>query len=201
MKRWWIGILALLVSGCEETAPDLAEWTVADHNHQTQTRRNDRTPDMIAKDTRTAPSQRNAVVDVTWAKQCASCHGKRGRGDGPQSTMVKAKDLSIPEWQDTVTDEQLAKSIREGKDKMPAFNLPDSVIQGLVEQIRKWRKRNKDDKGEDDDGPEGAPLAPNAPASTPAAPPPASAAPPISAAPGAPGKPADGPAKSAASNP
>lgn len=199
MKRWLLGIAALVVLGsvsaCDETAPDLAEWTVADHNHQAKTTRSERTPEMVTKDTRSAPSQRNAVVDVTWAKQCMNCHGKRGRGDGPQSMMVKAKDLSIPEWQDSVTDEQLAKSIREGKDKMPAFNLPDSVIQGLVEQIRKWRRRNKDDKGEDDDGLEGAPLAPNAPASAAATPnAPAAAA-------GAAAKPANEPAKNAPSNP
>jgi cytochrome c oxidase cbb3-type subunit 3 len=172
MKRWLVGILPVLVLGgasaCEEPAPDLAEWTVADHNHQARTGRTERTPDMVTKDTRAAPSQRNAVVDVTWAKQCFNCHGKLGQGDGPQSTMVKAKDLTSPEWQDSVSDEQLAKSIREGKDKMPAFNLPDSVIQGLVAQVRKWRRRTKEEKREDGDEPEeGAPLAPNAPASAP----------------------------------
>ncbi len=173
MKRWLVGIVVLVVLGgvsaCEETAPDLAEWTVADHNHQAKTSRTERTPDMVTKDTRTAPSQRNAVVDVTWSKQCFNCHGKLGQGDGPQSTMVKAKDLTSPEWQESVTDEQLAKSIREGKDKMPAFNLPDSVIQGLVAQVRKWRRKPKDSHDEDEDESEGAPPAPNAPASAAAA--------------------------------
>jgi cytochrome c553 len=174
MKRWLVGISALVVLGgvsaCDETAPDLAEWTVADHNHQAKTSRSDRNPEMVTKDTRASPSKRNIVVDVTWANQCTNCHGKRGRGDGPQSTMVKARDLTIPEWQDTVTDEHLAKVIREGKDKMPAFNLPDSVIQGLVEQIRGWRRRVKDGKEEEQDDDE---RAPNAPASATAAPTPA----------------------------
>jgi cytochrome c553 len=184
MKRWLVGILAVLVLGgasaCEETAPDLAEWTVADHNHQAKTSRTERTPDMVTKDTRSAPSQRNAVVDVTWAKQCFNCHGKLGQGDGPQSTMVKAKDLTSPEWQDSVTDEQLAKSIREGKDKMPAFNLPDSVIEGLVGQVRKWRRKSKDEKDEEELEEGAAPAAnahASAPGSVPAAEPPAPAAP------------------------
>jgi cytochrome c553 len=176
MRRVAVGILAVVVLGgvsaCDETAPDLAEWTVDDHNHQAKTNRSERSSEMVTKDTRSAPSKRNLVADITWTKQCANCHGKRGRGDGPQSTMVKARDLTIPEWQDTVTDEHLAKVIREGKDKMPAFNLPDSVIQGLIEQIRGWRKRvsdGKEEEQEDDDE-----RAPNAPASVAA---PAGAAP------------------------
>jgi len=172
MMRCFVGILAATVlcgvSACQTASADVAEWTVADHNHQTQTRRADRTPDMVTKDTRTAPSQRNAVVDITWAKQCANCHGKRGRGDGPQSQMVKARDLSVREWQESVSDEHLAKVIREGKDKMPAFNLPDSIVQGLVEQVRKWKRRpkgEKDDAEGDEEG-GGAERAPNAPASS-----------------------------------
>lgn len=204
MTRWqkamgiWTVVVLGSVSACDETAPDLAEWTVEDHNHQAKTSRSERTAEMVTKDTRSAPSKRNVVVDVTWAKQCANCHGKRGRGDGPQSTMVKARDLTIPEWQDTVTDEQLAKVIREGKDKMPAFNLPDSVIQGLVEQIRSWRKRMKDGKEEVQQDEDDDERAPNAPASATTAPSPAPAPAPAPAAPPA-SKPAQAPGPSPAS--
>ena len=84
------------------------------------------------------PSQRNALVEVTWMKQCSTCHGKRGRGDGPQSPMIKAKDLTLREWQDSVTDEAIAKVIREGKNKMPSFSFPDSMVTDLVEHVRKF---------------------------------------------------------------
>lgn len=136
-----------------------------------------------------APGQKNQVIDVTWMKQCATCHGRRGKGDGPSSTMVKARDLTNAAFQATLSDEQIAKVIREGKDKMPAFNLPDTVIQGLVQHVRGMVKRRAtgDDAAEHgpdeevpDDGARaaaqnapakaGAAAAPSPPASTPPAP-------------------------------
>jgi len=120
--------------GCDDTAPDLAEWTVADHHQPEKAKR--RAGPGPATRTHAPPSPRNQVIDVTWLKQCASCHGKKGRGDGPSSPMVKARDLTQLEWQASMTDEQLVKIIREGKDKMPAFNLPDSIVQGLVAHVR-----------------------------------------------------------------
>jgi cytochrome c oxidase cbb3-type subunit 3 len=126
-----VGVCWLL--GCDRPAPDLTQWTVADHHHQAEKkqRRQMGQPSMY-----TQPSQRNALVEVTWMKQCSTCHGKRGRGDGPQSPMVKARDLTVPEWQSSVTDEELAKVIREGKNKMPSFNFPDSMVADLVAQVR-----------------------------------------------------------------
>ncbi|HTV17556.1 MAG TPA: cytochrome c, partial [Polyangiaceae bacterium] len=97
-----------------------------------------------------APGQKNQVIDVTWMKQCATCHGRRGKGDGPSSTMVKARDLTNPEFQASLSDEQIAKVIREGKDKMPAFNLPDTVIEGLVQHVRTLVRKRKSAPGEVD---------------------------------------------------
>ena len=184
------------VSACEHPVGDLAEWTVADHNHQTQTRKSERTPDMVTKDTRTAPTQRNALIDVTWAKQCANCHGRRGKGDGPQSTMVKARDLTSPEWQASVTDEALVKVIREGKNKMPPFNFPDSIVTGLVEHVRALERRSRGSKEDEEDIEEVAarleasatPPTPQPAAPPPAAPPPAAPSPPAPP-PAAPAKP------------
>lgn len=120
--------------GCDDTAPDLAEWTVADHDQPEPPKR--RAAANPQARTHAPPSPRDQVVDVTWLKQCASCHGKKGRGDGPSSAMIKARDLTKIEWQASVTDEQLVKIIKEGKEKMPAFNLPDSVVLGLVAHVR-----------------------------------------------------------------
>jgi cytochrome c553 len=139
MTRAFAGFLGLVgvcwALGCDRPAPDLAEWTVADHHHQAEKkqRRQLGKPASYAK-----PSERNTLVEVTWVKQCATCHGKRGRGDGPQSPMVKAKDLTLREWQDSVTDDAIAKVIREGKNKMPSFNLPDSTVTDLVAHVRKF---------------------------------------------------------------
>jgi len=187
MTRSFVGGLgvALLVLGlaCDDPTPDLSEWTVADHKHQVEKGKRRGGP-VNKPATYTPPSNRNTLVEVTWAKQCASCHGKRGRGDGPQSPMVKAKDLTSVEWQATVTDEQLLEVIKKGKGKMPAFNLPDSMITGLVAHIRTLpQKAKKGFPQGNSAAPGAAPVGPAAPAAG-AAPAPAAARP--AAAPPAP---------------
>lgn len=144
--------------GCDDTAPDLAEWTVADHDQPEPPRRRAGPP---AARTHAPPSPKNQVIDVTWLKQCASCHGRKGRGDGPSSAMVKARDLTQIEWQASVTDEQLVKIIKEGKEKMPAFNLPDSVVQGLVAHVRAMAEKPREkEHGEEGPAPEEAATQP-----------------------------------------
>lgn len=51
-----------------------------------------------------------------YAERCASCHGDKGNGDGPGAFAIKPKprDYTDPEWQETVTDEELAKAIVKG---------------------------------------------------------------------------------------
>lgn len=78
---------------------------------------------------------------MAWSRQCASCHGIEGRGDGPNGPMVKAPDLSRPDWQAATSDEQIAAVIREGRNKMPRFDLPPPTIAGLVRRIRALRGR------------------------------------------------------------
>lgn len=190
-----LGAALSIIGGCERDARGLTEWTPADHDHQEEAQ--GRRPRAQRRDLHAAPSEQNQVISVTWTKQCATCHGRRGRGDGPSSTMVKARDLTDADFQATLSDEQLAKVIREGKDKMPAFNLPDSIIEGLVQHVRGFVKsrrssaraaedRDEDEADEDDEADEtededeaddapaaaDAPSKPatNAPASAPAAP-------------------------------
>jgi cytochrome c oxidase cbb3-type subunit 3 len=170
--------------GCDDTAPDLAEWTVADHDQPEPPKR--RSAAVPAVRTHAPPSPRNQVVDVTWSKQCASCHGKKGRGDGPSSVMVKARDLTPLAWQASVTDEQLVKIIKEGKGKMPAFNLPDSVVQGLVAHVRSLAEEPREkEHGEEGPLPDERPTQPAGATESPAGAP-AASAPPSAAAPAAP---------------
>jgi cytochrome c oxidase cbb3-type subunit 3 len=186
MIRWFdvrpvvalaLGAVLSTALGCERDASGLTEWTPADHDHQTEPRqRHNMQTQAQRSNPRAAPGKKDQVIDVTWMKQCATCHGRRGRGDGPSSTMVKARDLTNAEFQATLTDDQIATVIRHGKDKMPAFNLPDSIIAGLVQHVRGLVKKpvGHDDEDEpepsdDDDADEAE--APNAPASASSAPP------------------------------
>jgi mono/diheme cytochrome c family protein len=176
-----IGGFLSSVAACERKASGLTEWTPADHDHQTESkgrRANAAAVQQQKQNPHAPPSQRNQVIDVTWAKQCATCHGKRGKGDGPSAPMVKARDLTSAEFQANTSDEQMKKVIREGKDKMPAFNLPESVIDGLIAQVRTFGKKPQvinasalqfrspptepasDDAEEPEDAPEPAPSAP-----------------------------------------
>jgi mono/diheme cytochrome c family protein len=81
------------------------------------------------------------LVDLAWRQQCTSCHGPMGKGDGQMGPMVRAPDLTAEELQSKVSDQEMAAIIKGGRSKMPAFNLPDPVIQGLVARVRQLRGR------------------------------------------------------------
>jgi mono/diheme cytochrome c family protein len=78
----------------------------------------------------------NEVAIVAWDQSCVRCHGRFGRGDGPQGAMVHAADLTNPRWLATVTDDDILKVIREGRGLMPAFPLPESTLRSLVKLVR-----------------------------------------------------------------
>jgi len=133
---------SLLVAACSRASADLREWKPEDH---------DRTEDNL-KTGRAAPARTQAsasasanplltLVEVTWRNQCAACHGAIGRGDGPQGQLVHAPNLTLPDGQAKVTDEQIAQVIVNGKNRMPKFELPADVIGGLVARIRASKGR------------------------------------------------------------
>ena len=131
-------LLALAVAVATLTACDRVptrEWTPDDHDH-------DPASPAQAPSAGRAPNtaeQRAQLIETAWSRQCASCHGPDGRGDGPQGPMVGARDLTTQAWQASVTDEQLARSIRAGKGKMPAFDIPEIAITALIGRIRARR--------------------------------------------------------------
>ena len=55
--------------------------------------------------------------------------------------MVRAPDLTREDWQSKVTDREIAATIKGGKGKMPNFDVPDPVIDGLVARVRATRGR------------------------------------------------------------
>lgn len=81
----------------------------------------------------------SALIELTWRQRCAVCHGMEGRGDGPNGPMVKAPDLTRPEWQAKASDAEIAATIQNGKNLMPRFDLPEKVVAGLVTRIRASR--------------------------------------------------------------
>jgi cytochrome c oxidase cbb3-type subunit 3 len=124
---------ALLLVACDRPPADVRDWTPADHDQPPEA---EQAPQRGGQTKGSEPD----LVEVAWQRSCASCHGRAGRGDGPQGPMNKAPDLTRADWQAQVSDAQIAETIRTGKNKMPAFDkLPAPIVEGLVKRIRSSR--------------------------------------------------------------
>jgi mono/diheme cytochrome c family protein len=132
-------LLALLplVAACNSAPPDLRPWRPSDHDHTSEPGNNQVVggPD-AGVDPELAKHGLNEVAIVAWEQNCVRCHGRFGRGDGPQGAMVHASDLTSPRVQGATTDEQLLATIKNGRGLMPAFPLPDETLKMLVQLIR-----------------------------------------------------------------
>ncbi len=89
-----------------------------------------------------------ADVQENWTKNCASCHGKDGKGETKAGKKAEVRDLTDATYQASFTDEQMFKQIKEGlkdkngKEKMKAFGgtLSDEEIKALVTFVRGLKK-------------------------------------------------------------
>jgi len=137
LARWLLVpaiVAGAVAAACDKppSADGLREWTPADHDGEKKS----------ANTTQGAKGDGGGVpmlVEVTWRNQCATCHGMRGKGDGPQGPMFKAADLGRDEWQAKVNDDEIAATIKNGKGRMPKFELTDEIVKGLVARIRSFR--------------------------------------------------------------
>jgi mono/diheme cytochrome c family protein len=82
-----------------------------------------------------------------WAKHCASCHGKDGKGQTKMGRKTGARDYTDPKVQAAVSDEQAFKAIKEGLlDKSgktlmkPNETLTDDDLKALVAYLRQFQK-------------------------------------------------------------
>jgi mono/diheme cytochrome c family protein len=95
-----------------------------------------------------AATARAADVKEVWDKNCASCHGKEGKGDTKAGKKADVKDLTDSKYQASFTDEQMFKQIKEGlkdkngKEKMKAFGdkISDEEIKALITFVRGLKK-------------------------------------------------------------
>lgn len=135
--RSLVPFVAIFALACSEKPSDLRDWRPSDHDHTTNPG-----DDQVqgGPDAGTAPELAahglNELAIVAWQQNCVRCHGRLGRGDGPQGMALHATDFSNTAWQAAVTDEQILKTIREGKGAMPPFPLPDSTLKPLVQLVR-----------------------------------------------------------------
>ena len=72
-----------------------------------------------------------------WAKKCALCHGKDGKGTTKMCEKLKCRDLTKPEVQAAFTDDQATKSINEGvKDSSGKIVMPPYKGKLTAEEVK-----------------------------------------------------------------
>ncbi|MDX2054086.1 MAG: cytochrome c [Polyangiaceae bacterium] len=148
-------LVTTLAFACEKPAPDLREWRVSDHDQppsQGQVAPSAPPPaETAAAGAAGLPTTVNQALAhrglneqilQVWVERCTSCHGTIGRGDGPQGAMFRARDLSDPGWQQSVTDASIEVSITKGKGAMPGFALPPETLAGMVRLVRLFAQRS-----------------------------------------------------------
>lgn len=81
-----------------------------------------------------------------WNSNCAACHGKDGKGGTMMGHRLNIKDLTDPKVQESFTDAEATKAIKEGvtengQKKMRAFGdkLSDDQIKDLVAHVRSFK--------------------------------------------------------------
>ena len=85
-------------------------------------------------------SAKAADGGTLWASNCASCHGKDGKGQTMMGRKLAIKDLTDPKVQSSLSDADATKTIKQGDDskKMKGFadKLSDDDVKALVAYIR-----------------------------------------------------------------
>lgn len=62
------------------------------------------------------PAAATAEAETVWQQRCSTCHGAGGKGDGAAAVALtpKPRDFTLADWQKSVTDEHIEKTILEG---------------------------------------------------------------------------------------
>lgn len=85
-------------------------------------------------------------VKAVWEKECAKCHGLGGKGDTKMGKKLELKDWTDPAVQAKMKDEEMAKTIKEGKKdgdkKMKAYGetVSEADAKELIKIIRAFKK-------------------------------------------------------------
>lgn len=85
------------------------------------------------------PSVQPDAAEI-FTRNCAPCHGKEGKGDGPAAPALTPRpaDLTDHDLLAQVNDDELLQLISQGKGAMPAFRtmLSEEQLQAMVEYVR-----------------------------------------------------------------
>lgn len=94
-----------------------------------------------------ATLSRAAESKELWDKNCASCHGKDGKGETKMGKKAGVKDYTDAAVQEAMKDDVAFKSVKQGlkegdKELMKPFaeKLTDDEIKALVAYVRTFKK-------------------------------------------------------------
>jgi len=151
----WLALTPLVfaLASCNAAPSDVRPWRATDHDHTDN-------PNSGQVDVGDAGQSGMMGIDevalAAWKQNCVPCHGIIGRGDGPKGIGVGARNLTDPAWQATITDDQIEKSLREGKGQMPKADLPESTLKQLVKLVRLLNASRMARGEAEDEAPEGS---------------------------------------------
>lgn len=82
---------------------------------------------------------------AVYADNCAKCHGDDGKGQTKMGIKLGARDYTDAKVQDSVTDADAVKAVKEGLKKddkvlMKAFELSDDDAKAAVAFLRTFKK-------------------------------------------------------------
>jgi cytochrome c oxidase cbb3-type subunit 3 len=145
-----LALFILLSSfGCSRDRDDVREWRASDHDQETETPSNAAVPVQSAASESPPSSSTTAVAasrtpgpQASWSSLCASCHGRLLPDNRIAEPASGVRDLSDIAWQKSVSDVEIAATIRRGRGRMPAFSLPVETVDSLTKFIRSLRPRN-----------------------------------------------------------
>jgi cytochrome c5 len=88
-----------------------------------------------------------ADAKTIYAKDCAKCHGKEGKGDTKMGQKLGVKDYTDAKVLAELKDDAAIKAIKEGfKDKTgkqlmkPSEGVSDDEVKALVKYMRSFKK-------------------------------------------------------------
>jgi mono/diheme cytochrome c family protein len=92
-------------------------------------------------------SAKAAEAKENYEKHCAKCHGVEGKGDTKMGKKLEVIDYTDPKVQEKMKDEDMLKTIKEGKKdgdkvRMKAYAdaLTEPEIKALVAYVRAFKK-------------------------------------------------------------
>ena len=82
---------------------------------------------------------------AVYADNGAKCHGDDGKGQTKMGQKLEVRDYTDAKVQDSFTDEQAIKAVKEGLKKddktlMKAYDLPDDDIKAVIAYLRTFKK-------------------------------------------------------------